>query len=185
MVKHLPTMWETWVQSLGWKISWRRKWQPAPVLLPGKSHGWRSLVGYSPLGRKELDTTEQLHFHFFFQVAQWLRIHLPMQETRVQCLAQEDPWRRKWQPTPAFLPGKSHGWRSLIGYSPWGHKESDMTKRLCFHFFMECRERVQMSLFVGQELENRHRRTDLGTQEGKGRVRQTARLSLTYMHSHV
>ena len=44
------------------------------------------------------------------------------------------PWRRKWQPTPVFLPGKSHGWRSLVGYSPWGRKESDMTKRLHFHF---------------------------------------------------
>ena len=32
------------------------------------------------------------------------------------------PWRRKWQPTPVFLPGKSHGWRSLAGYSPWGCK---------------------------------------------------------------
>ena len=40
------------------------------------------------------------------------------------------PWRRKWQPTPVFLPGESHGWRSLVDYSPWGHKESDMTKRL-------------------------------------------------------
>ena len=36
-------------------------------------------------------------------------------------------WRRKWQPTPVFLPGKSHGQRSLVGYSPWGHKELDMT----------------------------------------------------------
>ena len=34
------------------------------------------------------------------------------------------PWRRKWQPTPVFLPGKSHGQRSLVGYSPWGRKES-------------------------------------------------------------
>ena len=42
----------------------RRQWQPTPVLLPGKSHGWRSLVGCSPWGRKELDMTEQLHFHF-------------------------------------------------------------------------------------------------------------------------
>ena len=40
------------------KISWRRKWQPTPVLLPGKSDGQRSLVGYSPWGRKESDTTE-------------------------------------------------------------------------------------------------------------------------------
>ena len=39
-------------------------------------------------------------------------------------------WRRKWQPTPVFLPGKSHGWRSLLGYSPWGHKELDTTERL-------------------------------------------------------
>ena len=45
------------------KISWRRKWQPTPVFLPGKSHGWRSLGGYSPWGRKESDTTEGLHFH--------------------------------------------------------------------------------------------------------------------------
>ena len=55
-------------------IPWRRKWQPTPILLPGKSHGWRSLVGYSPRGHKEekarglrpcslkeWDTTERLH----------------------------------------------------------------------------------------------------------------------------
>ena len=42
----------------------RRQWQPTPVVLPGKSHGWRNLVVYSPWGRKELDMTEQLHFHF-------------------------------------------------------------------------------------------------------------------------
>ena len=46
------------------KISWRRKWQPTPVFLPGKSHGRKSLIGYSSWGRKESDTTEQLHFHF-------------------------------------------------------------------------------------------------------------------------
>ena len=48
---------DPWVR----KIPWRRKWQPTPVLLPGKSHGQRSLVGYSPWGRKESDTTEQLY----------------------------------------------------------------------------------------------------------------------------
>ena len=42
----------------------RRQWHPTPVLLPGKSHGQRSLVGCSPWGRQESDTTEQLHFHF-------------------------------------------------------------------------------------------------------------------------
>ena len=45
-------------------MHWRRKWQPTPVLLPGKPHGQRSLVGCSPWGRKESDTTEWLHFHF-------------------------------------------------------------------------------------------------------------------------
>ena len=42
--------------------------------------------------------------------------------------------RRQWHPTPVLLPGKFHGWRSLLGYSPWGHKESDMTERLHFLF---------------------------------------------------
>ena len=43
------------------------------------------------------------------------------------------PWRRKWQPTSVFLPGKSHGQRSLGVYSPWGCIESDMTERLSVH----------------------------------------------------
>ena len=43
-----------------------------------------------------------------------------MQETEVRSLSQEDPWSRKWPPTPLFLPGESHGRRSLVGYSPWG-----------------------------------------------------------------
>ena len=43
-------------------------------------------------------------------------------------------WRRKWQLTPVFLPGESHGRRSLVGYSPRGHKRSDMTERLQFQF---------------------------------------------------
>ena len=38
------------------------------------------------------------------------------------------PWSRAWQPTPVFLPGESYGQRSLVGYSPWGHKESDTTE---------------------------------------------------------
>ena len=47
-------------------------------------------------------------------------------------------WRRQWQPTPVLLPGKSHGWRSLVGCSPWGRWESDMTERLHFHFSLSC-----------------------------------------------
>ena len=82
---------------------WRRKWQPTPVLLPGKSHGQRSLVGYSPWGLEATDMTSLSLFTFMH-------------------------WRRKWQPTPVFLSGKSHGQRSLVGYRPWGRKESDTTE---------------------------------------------------------
>ena len=61
-----------WLQPrcllLGWKVMTNLdSWQPTPVLLPGESHGRRSLVGYSPWGRKESDTTERLHFHFYFR----------------------------------------------------------------------------------------------------------------------
>ena len=66
---HLPVSWETcmWVKKQELELCMeqrRRQWHPTPVLLPGKSHGWRSLVGCSPWGRSESDTTEQLHFHF-------------------------------------------------------------------------------------------------------------------------
>ena len=47
-------------------------------------------------------------------------------------------WRRQWHPTPVLLPGKSHGWRSLVGCSPWGREESDMTERLHFHSSLSC-----------------------------------------------
>ena len=60
-------------------------------------------------------------------VAQLVKNPPAMQETQVPSLGQEDPWRRKWQPTSVFLPGKSHGQSSIAGYSPWGLKESDKT----------------------------------------------------------
>ena len=47
-------------------------------------------------------------------------------------------WRRRWHPTPLLLPGKSHGRRSLVGYSPWGCQESDTTEWLDFHFSLSC-----------------------------------------------
>ena len=53
-----------------------------------------------------------------------------MQKTQVQSWDWEDPWSRKWQPTPVFFLGKSHGQRSLVGFTPWGHKESDETEQL-------------------------------------------------------
>ena len=89
---------------------WRRQWQPTPVLLPGKSHGRRNLVGWSPWGRKESDTTERLHFHFSLSLFTFMH------------------WRRKWQPTPVFLPGEPQGRGSLVGCRLWGRAELDTTE---------------------------------------------------------
>ena len=67
-VKCLPTVWERpRFDSAVRKILWRRKRHHTPVLLPGKSHGRRSMIGYSPWGCKESDTTERLHFHFLLE----------------------------------------------------------------------------------------------------------------------
>ena len=88
----------------------RRRWHPTPVLLPGKSHGQRSLVGCSPWSRKESDMTERLPFHSSLSLFTFMH------------------WRRKWQPTPVFLPGESQGWGSLVGCCLWGHTELDTTE---------------------------------------------------------
>ena len=64
------------------------------------------------------------------------------------------PWRRKWQPTPVFLPGKSWGLKSLMGYSPWGHKRikhnwaTKQTKRLPFNFILSSERRIQNVILV-------------------------------------
>ena len=74
MVKNLPAK----VGGLGSipgsvrMIPQSEKWQPTPVLLPGKSHGQRSLVGYGPWGRKDSDTTERAHRHRLFKPLQRL-----------------------------------------------------------------------------------------------------------------
>ena len=63
-VKSLPAVQETWVPPLGWEDPLEKETQPTPVLLPGESHGHRSLAGYSPWGHKQSDTTERLtHTH--------------------------------------------------------------------------------------------------------------------------
>ena len=81
-------------------------WHLIPGLLPGKPHGWKSVVGGSPWGRYESDTTERLHFHFP------LFMH----------------WRRKWQPTPMFSPGESQGRGSLVSYRLWCRTGSDTSE---------------------------------------------------------
>ena len=80
------------------KIPWIRKWQPAPVLLPGKSHGRKSLVGYNPWGRKESDTTKRLHFHFSLSVH--IAPHWPFNSEAVSVLID-----CCFQPSSALLEG--------------------------------------------------------------------------------
>ena len=85
------------------------------LFLPGESHGWTSLVGYSPWGCKESDTTERLHFRASL-VAQMVKCLPTMQETRVRSLGREDPlekemathssilaWRISWMEEPGGL----------------------------------------------------------------------------------
>ena len=70
-----------------------------------------------------------------------------MQETQVQSLGQEDPWRREWLTTPVFLPGEFHGQGRLTGYSPWGCKELDMTELDSrFYFFTIRTIDIRMSI---------------------------------------
>ena len=60
-------------------------------------------------------------------MAQTVKILPAMQETWVRSLGPEDSLEKEWLPTPVFLLGEFYGQRSLMGYSPWGHKESDVT----------------------------------------------------------
>ena len=61
------------------------------------------------------------------QVAQMVKNHLHCRRLKFDPWVVKIPWRREWLPTPVFLPGESHGQRSLMGYSPWSRKELDMT----------------------------------------------------------
>ena len=120
-------------------MHWRRKWQPTPVFLPGESQERRSLVGCRLWGHTESDTTEATE-----QLQQVIRrpsqVALVGKEPASQCRrckrcefnpwVRKIPWKRAWQPTPVFFPGESHGERSLVGYSPSGCKESDMTETI-------------------------------------------------------
>ena len=62
-LKNLPAMWETQAQSLGWEDPWEKGMTTHSVFLPGESHGQRSLMGYSPWGHKESDSTKQLRMY--------------------------------------------------------------------------------------------------------------------------
>ena len=70
--------------------------------------------------------------------AYYLRCHRAKYICCINTYTNTHVWRRQWQPNPVLLPGKSHGWRKLVGCSPWGHEESDMTEWLHCHFSPSC-----------------------------------------------
>ena len=112
---------------------WRRKWPPTPVLLPGKSHGWKSVGGYvQSTGSQRVghDWETSLSLSFPGGPSGKEPACSRGKTRRFDPWGGKIPWRRAWQPTPVFLPGKSHG-QGLVGYSPKGLKESDTTERLC------------------------------------------------------
>ena len=105
--KHL-----TWVLQI---ILWRAHSEWQGILWGGLRWKWHELVcilkGYSGFSSKE----------FTCQCTRLKRLRFALWVGKI-------PWSRKWQPTPVFLPGESHGQRSLVGCSPWDRKESDMTE---------------------------------------------------------
>ena len=118
-----------WDQSeLTAGVERRRQWHPTPVLLPGKSHGWRSLVGHSPWSCEGSDTTERLHFHFSLSCIG------EGNGNPLQCSCLENP---------------RDG--SLVGCRLWGHRELDMTDWLSssgFHQEVRCVSCVCVSVCV-------------------------------------
>ena len=72
-------------------------------------------------------------------------------ECRFDPWVRKIPWSRKRQPTPVFLPGKFHGQRGLVGYSPWGHKESDKTEPI--RKAQRRTKTTEMFMFLGGEWE--------------------------------
>ena len=98
--------------------------------------GWQLHQGCSAEMSHRMAIASLTEYKQASQVAQWKRVCLPLQETQetwVRSLNRKIPWKEKWQLTPVFWPGKSHGQRSLMGYSPWSCKESDMAKQLSMH----------------------------------------------------
>ena len=84
-----------------------------------------------------------ISFYYFFMISPFIMLenfyfNFFVTKNFVINLSSTYTWRRQWKPTPVLLPGKSHGRRSLVGCSPWGHEDSDTTEWLHFHFSPSC-----------------------------------------------
>ena len=118
-------MWETWVRSLGWEDPLEEGMATHSNIL-----AWRIPQAEDPGSYVAMSWTQ----------LKWLSMH-----TCLYIKISFPNWtiptamrRRQWQPTSVLLPGKSHGWRSLVGCSPWGREALDTTERLYFHFSLSC-----------------------------------------------
>ena len=121
-------------------MHWRRKWQPSPVFLPENPRDrrawWAAVYGVtqSRTRLKWLSSSSIIHT---YGLPRWLSV----KETACDCRTHRRwgfypwvgkiPWKREWQSTPVFLPGKYHRQRSLVGYSPKGPGESDTAEHIC------------------------------------------------------
>ena len=146
----------------GWMAS-RTQWTWVWEAL-GVGEGQETLVCCSPWGHKESGTTERLNNNIFnlqyyisFRcTTEWISIFIDYTPFKIiikywlysMCwtvflvyyffIHSSSYVRRWWHPTPVLLPGKSHGWRSLVGCRPWGCEELDTTERLPFRFSLSC-----------------------------------------------
>ena len=119
MVKSLPTMQETWIWSLGQGDPLEKEMAAHSSILAWRSPTDRGACGLQSMG------SQRVGHDWATKHSTWLW-WLGSKESTCQCRrlgldpwVREIPWRRKWLPTPVFLPGKSHGERNLVGYSPW------------------------------------------------------------------
>ena len=131
-VKRMPAVRETWVRLLGREDSFSS----------GEGNG--NPLQHSCLDGGAWNTTDHGVAKSLTQLSDFTFLSL-IDDKESTCNAGDlgfrpcvgkIPWRRKWQPTPVFLPGESHGQRGLTGYSPWGHKELDTTERLTHVLYM-------------------------------------------------
>ena len=109
------------------------------ILWPGSFGGSLSWTGWR-VGEQNLAPLNVSIWHMLFEAGYFLNHGKKglWKPSRNCPLLRHVSQRRQWHPTPVLLPGKSHGRRGLLGCSPWGHQESDTTKRLPFHFSLSC-----------------------------------------------
>ena len=116
----LPFGMYTGIATLENSLVFSKKWDIFQPYDPLISEKWKLALTklYTNVSRSFIHNNPKLETIQTFLVAQMVKNQPRIQEIQVQSLGQEDPWGRKWQPTPVFLPGKSHGQRSLVCIVP-------------------------------------------------------------------